>query len=567
MSRTTTLIHRLRAADDFPSTAVAILEHLMAIVDAALLVGDWPGARLLRAVVHLRDGGGYVGAWALAAGADRLTPPRGGEELLPSATAWRRVSRTGRAATLDVNLRAVTGADGTAETVRWAERRPEPLPEASHLRLLAREATHVATLPLHGPQGVRGLLSVEVRCRAAIGTPFVWPACLDALETAAAIAGPWLLARVEAEPPAPADDPPPTDERLPVIGPSMRPLVRLAEAFAAEDETLLIRGESGTGKSRLARWCHARSSRHRAPFVVLDLLGVPQQTQFGELFGWRKGAFTGAVRDHDGAVARAEGGTLFIDEIDKLSLEAQAGLLRLLEERVYRPLGDDGRERRADVRFVVGTNADLGAAVAEGRFRADLMYRVDVLPVSLPPLRDRADEIADWARFMLRRLAETRGQPPRALTEEAAHHLERRPWPGNLRELDNVLRRACTLAGLEGDATPIEPRHLIRAMGLSSATGSPGGATLDDGLDALLLEVEGLDDAPEGVDWPGALHGLLLARAVRATGDIDRAFTLLGRADVVRNRNHQRTLKREWAKALALLDTLGRAPDDRAPPG
>ncbi len=563
MRAQTDLLLGLKAAADFEGRAVAALTHLLDTVDATLRMGDWPGARLLRAMVHLRRGGGYAGAWVLEAGAEGLAPPRGEEQLLPSATAWRAMAETGRPVVLDVALRTVTGVDGQSETVRWSDPRSTPLPEASQVRLQAREATHITLLPLIDPEGARGAISIEVRCRAAIGTPFVWPACLDALEIAAALAGPWLLDPRMA---LGSVDRPLPDRGLPVIGPTMAPIAQLVEVFAAEDETLLIRGETGTGKSRLARWCHGRSRRHGGPFVVLDLLAVPDQTRTGELFGWRRGAFTGAMRDHEGAVSRAEGGTLFIDEVDKLSLEAQAMLLRLLEEKVYRPLGDDGAARAADVRFIVGTNIDLGQAVREGRFRADLLYRIDVLPVALPPLRERRDEIADWARFMLDRLADERGSAPQALAEATARALKGRPWPGNLRQLDNVLRRAAALARMDGPPATLEPRHLQRAEGLSSVGGGDALGGLEEGLDGLLQAVDRLE-APPAVDWPGGLHGLLLARAVRYTGDRDRAFTLLGRGDVVANRNHNRTLKREWAKALALLDALGQSPGDRTPPG
>lgn len=557
------LLLALRSAPDAAGCVVAALSRLLAVVDAALRSGSWPAARLLRSMVHRRRSGGFVGAWVLEAGADALAPPGGGEQFLPSATTWSRVEAGGRAVVVDVPLRTVTGPDGRAEVVRWSAPRSESLPEASQVRLMAREATHIAVLPLAGPEGIEGLISIEVACPAAVGTPFVWPSCLEALEVAAALAGPWLIERCVGGLVTSAGAL--TDAGLPVVGPTMAPIAQLVEVFAAEDETVLIRGETGTGKSRLARWCHGRSRRHAGPFVVLDLLAVPSQTQAGELFGWRRGAFTGAVRDHEGAVGRAEGGTLFLDEVDKLSLDAQAMLLRLLEEKRYRSLGDDGGERRADVRFVVGTNVDLSAAVDEGRFRADLLYRIDVLPVALPPLRERRDEVAGWARYMLQRLADERGGAVMGLGDAAAHALAGRPWPGNLRQLDNVLRRAAALARMEGSAS-IEPVHVRRAEGLSAAGGARSSlGALEDGLDALVRAVEGLEGAVSDVDWPGALHGLLLGRAVRLAGDRERAFALLGRADTVAHRNHHRTLRREWDKALVLLDALGESAD-RTPP-
>src|SRR5262249_55915466 len=140
------------------------------------------------------------------------------------------------------------------------------------------------------------------------------------------------------------------DDLLPVIGAATAKIVEVLRVFAQQEETLCITGPTGAGKSRLARWCHARSKRHTRPFEILDLLGVSEELQAGELFGWRKGAFTGAIHDPPGAVARAQGGTLFIDEIDKLTFKTQASLLRLLEERAYRPLGERAGDRRADVR-------------------------------------------------------------------------------------------------------------------------------------------------------------------------------------------------------------------------
>src|SRR5262249_2358515 len=157
------------------------------------------------------------------------------------------------------------------------------------------------------------------------------------------------------------------------------------------------------GKSRLARWCHAQSPRSSRPFETVRLLSVPEELQMAELMGWRRGAFTGAVRDTPGALARAAKGTLFIDAIDKPRPKAPAGVLGLRETRRYRPLGDNAGEQRADVRFIVSTNVDLHAAVRAGRFREDLYYRINVLPVRLPSLEERLDELPAWVEYMLLR--------------------------------------------------------------------------------------------------------------------------------------------------------------------
>ncbi|MCA9701701.1 MAG: sigma 54-interacting transcriptional regulator, partial [Myxococcales bacterium] len=164
----------------------------------------------------------------------------------------------------------------------------------------------------------------------------------------------------------------------------MHPRLERLRTYADLPETLLLSGPTGAGKSRLARFVHEQSRRADEPFVTLDLSAIPPTMQMAELFGWRRGAFTGAVRDHEGAAARAGAGTLFIDEIDKLSLEAQAGLLRLLEERRFRVLGASSDDLDCKARLIAGSNVDLRAAIAQGRFREDLFYRINVLVVALP---------------------------------------------------------------------------------------------------------------------------------------------------------------------------------------
>src|SRR5262249_5349857 len=148
---------------------------------------------------------------------------------------------------------------------------------------------------------------------------------------------------------------------LPVIGASMQGVIEMLRVFARQEETVLLSGPTGAGKSRLARWCHSRSPVSGQVFETIDLATVPEELQMAELFGWKNGAFTGEAKDTPGCIARAENGTLFIDEVDKLSLKAQAGLLRVLEDKRYRPLGEGAGDRTASVRFIVGTNADLHA--------------------------------------------------------------------------------------------------------------------------------------------------------------------------------------------------------------
>lgn len=551
------LVHALRTAASFEAAAVLTLQQVEAIVAATARTGAAGGGRVLRTMLHLRPNEGYSGVFVLEAGADRLSTPGQHEALLPSASVWRWLSTHDAAVEVDVTMRALRVDGELVGRVQWRDT-SEPITDGSVQRLLDRDATHVYAVPLHATDGLAGMISVEVNSVMCIGRPFPWGRATAELISIAETAGPYLSAR-----PARAEPAAEVDPLLPVVGPSMVPLVEVIRAFAAVEETLLIRGETGTGKSRLARFAHARSPRAAGPFEVVDLLSVPEETQMGELFGWTKGAFTSATRDHEGFVARAEGGTLFIDEIDKLSLKAQAALLFLLEDRTYRPLGAQ-TTRAADVRFVVGTNVNLQAAVDEGRFREDLYYRIDVLPVRLPPLRERRDEIGDWARFMAARVNTARKrQAPTTMTDAACALLAKHDWPGNLRELDNVVRRAYTLASVGAvDGVTVDAAHVERARGLGGgrSAGAAGGSAIEQLRSAFAALVDQLvDGAPdlEGIDIGGALHGLLLAEATLRAGGRDEAFSLLGRGEQVRARNHHRVMKREWAKAVALLERVG----------
>lgn len=366
------------------------------------------------------------------------------------------------------------------------------------------------------------------------------------------------------------------DPLLPVVGPSMRGLLDQLRRFARQDETLLLSGPTGAGKSRLARWCHQQSPRCNQPFETLHLLGVPEELQPGELFGWRKGAFTGAAHDYPGGIARAEGGTLFLDEIDKLSLRAQAGLLQFLDERLYRPLGSTGRLRQADVRIIVGTNTDLLAAVRAGRFREDLHYRINVLPVRLPPLAERRDEIVPWAEYFLASRHRLRHPHGRVILSKAAiAHLENAPWPGNLRQLDNILRRAYALAideesGDCGAATlVIDGEHVQRAFVLE-----PNPSTEGEGLYVQLERLahafvrhcqHGTGEVCLKLDHADAFRSLALLAAVEQARDPVAALQRVGQTSTLRGRNHHRLLRRARRRVAELARALGhRLPEEEA---
>lgn len=215
---------------------------------------------------------------------------------------------------------------------------------------------------------------------------------------------------------------------------------------------VFIMGESGTGKELAATAIHAESTRRSGPFVALNCAAIPANLMESELFGHVRGAFTSAVADREGAAARASGGTLFFDEICELPLELQSKLLRLLETQTFQPVGA-AREQQADIRFVSATNRDPLAEIAAGRLREDLFYRLHVVPLRLPPLRERGDDVLEIAAELLQRYASEEGKVISGFTPDAAEILRSYGWPGNVRELKNVMRNIAVL-GEGSEVTP-----------------------------------------------------------------------------------------------------------------
>jgi DNA-binding NtrC family response regulator len=237
------------------------------------------------------------------------------------------------------------------------------------------------------------------------------------------------------------------DGRPPLIAESavMRPVLQLIERVAPSDANVLIRGEHGTGKEVVAQWIHAASPRAARPLVAVNLGGLSEGLFESEMFGHVKGAFTDARADRIGRFELAEGGTLLLDEIGTLEPRQQAKLLRVLESGEIERVGAS-RSRKIDVRILSATNADIPAEVAAGRFREDLLFRLNTIEIHLPPLRDRRDDIAPLAAHFLARYADRYRKPIAGLEPEALAALESHAWPGNVRELDHTIERAVLLA-------------------------------------------------------------------------------------------------------------------------
>jgi two-component system response regulator PilR (NtrC family) len=238
-------------------------------------------------------------------------------------------------------------------------------------------------------------------------------------------------------------------ERMAGRSAAMQAVRALVDKVARSMAPVLVSGESGTGKELVARAIHEVSPRHDAPFVAVNCGAIPEQLLEAEFFGYRKGAFTGAAEDREGFFQAANGGTLFLDEIGELPISMQSKLLRAIQERSVRPVGAVS-EAAVNVRLLSATHKDLGAEVHAGRFRQDLYYRLNVIQIRVPALRERFEDLAAISERVLERLARDAGvSPPPRLTREALLHLARYPFPGNVRELENLLHRAVALSSSE----------------------------------------------------------------------------------------------------------------------
>jgi transcriptional regulator with GAF, ATPase, and Fis domain len=254
-------------------------------------------------------------------------------------------------------------------------------------------------------------------------------------------------------------------ERILGESPALTRVLDLAERAAATRASVLLSGETGTGKELVAGAIHRAGPRRSQPFVAANCAALPETLLESALLGHARGAFTGADRDHRGLFEEADGGTLFLDEIGETSPAFQAALLRVLQERTVRPVGAS-RERRVDVRVISATHRDLWREASEGRFREDLFYRLAVFPIHLPPLRERPADVLQLASRFLERFGREEGRPGCTLSPEAARLLQSHRWPGNVRELENEIQRAVALAE---PGTALTPGHFSERLGRTLA--------------------------------------------------------------------------------------------------
>jgi len=321
------------------------------------------------------------------------------------------------------------------------------------------------------------------------------------------------------------------DDAMPIVGRSgaMQDVYRVMGRLTATDLTVLISGESGTGKELVARALHDFGRRRHRPFVAVNMAAIPRELIESELFGHERGAFTGATARHGGKFEQAEGGTLFLDEIGDMPIEAQTRLLRVLQEGEYSAVGSR-QSKKADVRIIAATHRSLRRLVEQGLFREDLFYRLNVVPLRIPPLRERSEDIPDLVRHFLAG-AEAEGLPPKLVSGAALDRLRAYRWPGNVRELENLVRR---LAALTADDTIGEDAVEAELLDDEKSEQADGDSSLGAAVERHLetyFAAHGGALPPDGV-YQRILREVerpLIALSLRATrGNQIKAASLLG---------------------------------------
>jgi two-component system nitrogen regulation response regulator GlnG len=277
-------------------------------------------------------------------------------------------------------------------------------------------------------------------------------------------------------------------EKMPLIGrsPAMQDIYRVMARLMQTDLTVMVSGASGTGKELVARALHEYGKRRKGPFVAINMAAIPRELIESELFGHEKGSFTGASARSAGRFEQAEGGTLFLDEIGDMPMEAQTRLLRVLQEGEYTTVGGS-TAIKTNVRIVAATNRDLRQQIAQGYFREDLFFRLNVVPIRLPPLRERTEDIPDLVRHFLAQ-AEKEGLPSKHIEHDAMERLKRYRWPGNVRELENLVRRLAALYSQETITAAIIDTELADAEPAQAVDGTATPETLSEYVERHLLD-------------------------------------------------------------------------------
>jgi DNA-binding NtrC family response regulator len=296
----------------------------------------------------------------------------------------------------------------------------------------------------------------------------------------------------------------------------MKHVISLADQIATSEASIMITGESGVGKEVLARYVHKKSKRADKPFIAVNCAAIPEQLLESELFGHEKGAFTGAIGRRIGKFEEADGGTLLLDEISEMDLRLQSKLLRALQERVIDRVGG-GKPVPVNIRVLATSNRDLSALVRAGEFREDLLYRLNVVNLRIPPLRERKDDLSALARFFIEKYARANGRPARKLSRDGLGQVLAHAWPGNVRELENAMHRAVLLANGEE----------VGAESIRAPDGAPVGSRSDD-MGAAIEAGQAAARALVGRTVSDVEQDLILETLTHCLGNRTHAAHILG---------------------------------------
>ena len=315
------------------------------------------------------------------------------------------------------------------------------------------------------------------------------------------------------------------EERIVGSSPKMQEIYKLVGQISQSDITVLLRGESGTGKELLARAIYHHSLRASQPFLPINCAAIPDTLLESELFGHEKGSFTGAISRRIGKLEQCQGGTVFLDEIGDMSLPTQAKLLRVLQERTFERLG--GMETiKVDVRFIVATNKDLEAAIANGQFREDLYYRLNVVSITVPPLRDRKEDIPDLVSYFLKKFNQELKKKVSGISQGAMKKIIAYGWPGNVRQLDNVLKRAMVLC--QGEWV-LEDQLVLEKAWEKAAEDPLDKKPLENLIDILFEELSKSPETSPETDMISVIEkGLILRALQKSRGNQLQAAQILG---------------------------------------